>query len=131
MDTCSMSYEGVGTSTAVTNTGASGVPLVECCLSRCVTEVGVMDFCGAVRLTEHLHGDNAALVISPHHFGIVRWSHTRSTLGIKSISSTGSVFHHPSQEPAAASSQVSQDKFVAPWQISSDDAFHGSDTGGC
>lgn len=92
MDTCSMSYKGAGMSTAVMNTGASGVPLVEGCFSRCVTKVGMMDFCGAVRLTEHLHGDNAALVISPHHFGIVRWSPTRSTLGIKSISSTGSVF---------------------------------------
>lgn len=92
VDTCSMSYKGAGMSTDVMNTGASGVPLVEGCFSRCVTKVGMMDFCGAVRLSEHLHGDNAALVISPHHFGIVRWSPTMSTLGIKSISSTGSVF---------------------------------------
>lgn len=126
-----MSYEGAGTSTAVTNTGASGVPLVEGCFSRCVTKVGVMDFCGVVRLTEHLHGDNAALVISPHHFGIVRWSPTRSALGIKVFPALGVSSHLPSQEPTAASSWVSQDEFEAPWQISSDDAFHGSDTGGC
>lgn len=68
VDAYRVSSEGAGTSTAVTNTGASGVPLAERCSSRCVTKVGVTDLRGVVRRTGRLHGDNTGLVISPHRF---------------------------------------------------------------